>query len=162
MNATFISFSLAGDIFALDVHKVREVLEPGTLTRVPLSPDYVIGLLDVRERAIPIIDLRRKFGLLAAPPTPVSRILIMELSIDGRECVIGGLADSVLEVLEFDPSQIQAAPSIGAKWKPDLFLGIGRHGNEFIQLLDIEKVISAEELRAVMQTSQELSGAGES
>ena len=148
-SAQYITFKLGDELFAIDVTQVHEVLELSLVTRVPSAPDFMRGLVNVRGKAIPIVDLRAKFGLPASADTLNTRVVIMEMELDGETAVLGGVADSVHEVIEIEPAQISAAPRIASRWRTELIRGIGRRGDEFIIILNINAVFSSQELALV-------------
>ncbi len=148
-SAQYITFKLGDELFAIDVAQVREVLELPLITRVPTAPAYMRGVVNVRGKAVPIVDLRAKFGLPAVADTLNSRIVVMELMLDGESTVVGGVADSVHEVIELEAAQIEPPPRIAMRWRTELIRGMGRRGDEFIIILDIEAVFSLAELTAV-------------
>jgi purine-binding chemotaxis protein CheW len=152
-SAQYITFKLGDELFAIDVAQVREVLELPLITRVPTSPAYMRGVVNVRGKAVPIVDLRTKFGLPSAADTIHSRIVVMELMLDGESTVVGGVADSVHEVIELEGAQIEPPPRIAMRWRTELIRGMGRRGDEFIIILDIEAVFSLAELSAVAAAS---------
>lgn len=145
-TAQYITFKLGDELFAINVAQVREVLELSQITRVPTAPDYMRGVVNVRGKAIPVVDLRLKFGLPTVADTVNSRIVVMELELDGETTVVGGIADSVHEVIELEPSQINPPPRIAMRWRTELIQGMGRRGEDFIILLDIKAVFSSNEL----------------
>jgi purine-binding chemotaxis protein CheW len=147
----YITFKLGDELFAIDVAQVREVLELPLITRVPTAPSYMRGVVNVRGKAIPVVDLRAKFGLSATADTVNSRIVVMELELDGDATVIGGIADSVHEVIELEASQIEPAPRIAMRWRSELIRGMGRRGEQFIIILDIGAVFSSGDI-ALLQT----------
>lgn len=151
--AQYITFQLGNELFAIDVAQVREILELSQVTRVPTAPDYMRGVVNVRGRAIPVVDLRMKFGLPPAADTIESRVVVMELELDGETTVLGGLADSVHEVLDLDPSQINPPPKIASRWRTELVRGMGRRGDQFIIILDIAAVFSSDEV-ALLQDAE--------
>lgn len=142
----YITFKLGDEAFAIHVMQVREVLELETISKVPTAPSYVRGIVNVRGNAIPVVDLRRKFGLPSAEDTQNSRIIVLEIEIDGEACELGGLADSVHEVIELEAADIREAPSVASRWRPELIKGLGKRGDAFIIILDIEKAFDHEEL----------------
>jgi purine-binding chemotaxis protein CheW len=144
-TAQYITFKLGDESFALNVAQVREVLEIAQITKVPTAPAYMRGVVNVRGKAIPVVDLRLKFGLPAVPDTVHTRILVIELELDGENTVLGGVADSVHEVIELEPAQVTPPPRIAMRWRTELIQGMGRRGEEFIIILDLEKVFSTEE-----------------
>ena len=104
------------------------------------------GVVNVRGQAIPVVDLRLRFGLPSIADTVHTRVIVMELNLDGETAVIGGLADSVHEVIELEPGNINPPPRIAMRWRTDFILGMGKRGEEFIIILDVNAVFSSEEL----------------
>jgi purine-binding chemotaxis protein CheW len=145
----YITFKLGDELFAIDVAKVREVLEVSQITKVPTAPSYMRGVVNVRGQATPVVDLRLRFGLPPGTDTVHTRIIVMELELDGEATVLGGIADSVHEVIELDPGSIDAPPRIAMRWRTDLIQGMGKRGDDFIILLDVNAVFSSEELALV-------------
>jgi purine-binding chemotaxis protein CheW len=144
--AQYMTFKLGDELFAIGVSQVREVLEVGRITRVPTAPEYMRGVVNVRGKAIPVVDLRLRFGLPQGDDTLHTRIVVMELNLDGEPTVVGGVADSVHEVIELEPAQIEPAPRIAMRWRTEFIRGMGRRGEDFIIILDIDSVFSTEEL----------------
>jgi purine-binding chemotaxis protein CheW len=141
-TARYLTFRLGEELFAINVFKAREVLDLSHITRVPTAPGYLRGVVNVRGNAIPVVDLRSKFGLPAAADTLNTRIIVMDLAIDGAQVVVGGLADAVHEVLELEPHEINEPPSLGMRWRTELILGMGRREDRFTIILDIERVFA--------------------
>lgn len=148
-TAQYITFKLGDELFAINVAQVREVLELSQITRVPTAPDYMRGVVNVRGKAIPVVDLRLKFGLPSVPDTANSRIVVMDLELDGETTVVGGIADSVHEVIELEAGQISPPPRIAMRWRTELIHGMGRRGDDFIIILNIDRVFLTEELALV-------------
>jgi purine-binding chemotaxis protein CheW len=142
-TAQYITFKLGDELFAINVTQVREVLELPQITKVPTAPDYMRGVVNVRGKAIPVVDLRLKFGLPSTPDTLNSRIVVLELELDGETTVVGGIADSVHEVIELEAGQIVPPPRIAMRWRTELIQGMGRRGDEFIIILDINRVFAS-------------------
>jgi purine-binding chemotaxis protein CheW len=145
-TSQYMTFKLGNELFAIGVAQVREVLEVPRITRVPTAPDYMRGVVNVRGQATPVVDLRLKFGLPAVPDTVHTRIVVMELELDGEATVLGGVADSVHEVIEFEPGNIGPPPRIAMRWRSEFIQGMGKRGDEFIIILDVNRVFSSEEL----------------
>jgi purine-binding chemotaxis protein CheW len=154
-TARYLTFRLGGEMFAINVFKAREVLDVSHITKVPTAPHYLRGVVNVRGNAIPVVDLRRKFGLPTVADTLSTRIIVMELQMDGESVVTGGLADSVHEVIELEPHEINDPPALGMRWRTDLIVGLGRRDDKFIIILDIERVFSNEELAALVEQTKE-------
>ena len=155
----YMTFKLGDELFAINVSQVREVLEVLQITKVPTAPAYMRGVLNVRGQAIPVVDLRQRFGLSGAADTVNTRVIVMEVDIDGETAVIGGLADSVHEVIELEPGNINPPPQIAMRWRTDFILGMGKRGEEFIIILDVNAVFSSEELVSVSELSLPVGGA---
>jgi purine-binding chemotaxis protein CheW len=155
----YMTFKLGDELFAINVSQVREVLEVPQITKVPAAPAYMRGVVNVRGQAIPVVDLHLRFGLPSTPDTVQSRVIVMELTIDGEVAVIGGLADSVHEVIELEPGSINPPPSIATRWRTNFILGMGRRGEEFIIIIDVNAVFSSNELIAVAGLSATVSAA---
>jgi purine-binding chemotaxis protein CheW len=150
----YMTFKLGDELFAINVAQVREVLEVSTITRVPTAPDYMRGVVSVRGKAIPVVDLRLRFGLSATGDTVSTRVIVMELLVDGEITVLGGLADSVHEVIEFEPSSIEPPPRLAMRWRTEFIQGMGRRGDDFIIILDVNAVFASEELAIVEKAAQ--------
>jgi purine-binding chemotaxis protein CheW len=142
--AHYITFKLGDEIFAIPVAQVREVLDLTQITKVPTAPEYMRGVVNVRGSAIPVVDLRLKFGLPPVDDSVNTRIVVLELSLDGEVTVVGGIADSVHNVVEFEPGEITEPPRIAMRWRSDLILGMGRRDDLFIIILDIEKIFASD------------------
>ena len=148
---SYITFKLGDELFAIDVVRVREVLDLSEITRVPTAPPYMRGVVNVRGSAVPVVDLRLKFGLPATPDTVNTRIVVLELDLNGEVAVVGGLADSVHEVLELDQGQIHEPPRIAMRWRADMISGLGKKGEQFIIVLDIARVFATDEALLVVE-----------
>jgi purine-binding chemotaxis protein CheW len=142
----YLTFKLDGEIFALAIGKVREVLDFTSVTRVPQTPSYMRGVINLRGSVVPVMDLRLKFGLARTEKTVNTCIIIAEIELEGETTVLGALADSVQEVLDLEADQIEPPPRIGTKLRTEFIRGMGKYGEEFIIILDIDKVFSANEL----------------
>ena len=145
----YLTFKLDEEIFALDISKVREVLDFTTITKVPRTPDFMRGVINLRGSVVPVVDMRLKFGMHATEKTVNTCIIIVEISLDGETTVLGALADSVQEVMDLEPDQIEPAPRIGTRLRTDFIRGMGKRDSNFIMILDIDKVFSSDELALV-------------
>ena len=145
----YLTFVLAEEVFAVDVARVREILEITTITKVPQVPDFMRGVINLRGCVVPVIDLRLKFAMEETAQTVNTCIIVVEVMMDGENIVLGALADSVQEVIEMEPSQIEAAPHIGTHLKTEFIKGMGKHDGRFVMILDIDKVFSSVEMLAV-------------
>jgi purine-binding chemotaxis protein CheW len=145
----FLTFRLGDEVFALDISKVREVLDFTTVTKVPRMPEFMRGVINLRGSVVPVIDLRLKFGMTKTENSVNTCIIITEVTVDGDTTVLGALADSVQEVLDLDAEHIAPAPRIGTKLRTDFIKGMGKRNEHFIMILDVDKVFSANELAMV-------------
>jgi purine-binding chemotaxis protein CheW len=141
-----LTFKLEDEVFALDISKVREVLDFTSVTKVPRTPDFMLGVINLRGSVVPVVDMRLKFGMTRTETTVNTCIIIVEIEIDGETTVLGALADSVQEVMDLDPDQIEPPPRIGTRLKTGFIRGMGKREDHFIVILDIDRVFSAEEL----------------
>ncbi len=142
----YLTFMLGEELFSLEIARVREVLDNTIITRVPRTPDYMQGVINLRGSVVPVIDLRLKFGMPACDVTVNTCIIIVEAMVDSEMIILGLLADSVQEVLDLDRESIKPAPRIGTKLDTGFIKGMGRQNNRFIILLDIDRVFAADEL----------------
>ncbi|HLJ49310.1 MAG TPA: chemotaxis protein CheW [Bryobacteraceae bacterium] len=145
----YMTFKLGNELFAINVAQVREILEVSQIMKVPTAPRYMRGVVNVRGQATPVVDLRLKLGLPEIPDTVHSRIIVMELELDGEATVLGGIADSVHEVIELEPGNINPPPRIAMRWRTDFIEGMGKRGDDFIIILDVDAVFSSGELAVV-------------
>ncbi|MFO7766734.1 MAG: chemotaxis protein CheW, partial [Pelovirga sp.] len=145
----YLTFKLDQEIFALSIAKVREVLDFTEITKVPKTPDFMRGVINVRGGVVPVMDLRVKFGMEPTPQTVNTCIIIVEIIIEGEKTILGALADQVEEVLDLDPDQIEPAPRVGTGLRTEFIKGMGKRDDQFIIILDIDRVFSSEELAAV-------------
>lgn len=146
MQTQYLTFSLAGEEFAVGILKVREIIEYDTLTHVPALPPSVRGVINLRGSVVPVIDLSVKFGLKGNPVTKRTCFVIVEVEIEGQSKVMGVIADSVSEVMDLQASEIEAPPSFGTQVRVDFLEGMGKVGKGFVQILDVDKVLSTFDL----------------
>lgn len=142
----YLTYKLGDEVFALDIGKVREVLDFTTVTKVPQTPEFMCGVINLRGSVVPVIDMRLKFGMSKTEQTVNTCIIITEVTMDDETTVLGALADSVQEVLDLGPEQIEPAPRIGTRLKTEFIKGMGKQDEQFIIILDVDKVFSADEL----------------
>jgi purine-binding chemotaxis protein CheW len=147
----YLTFKLEDELFALDIGKVREVLDFTTITKVPQTPDYMRGVINLRGSVVPVVDLRLKFGMVMAEKTVNTCVIIVEVELEGEKVVMGAMADAVQEVLDLEPDQIEPPPRIGTKLNTDFIKGMGKHAEQFIIILDIDKVFTVGELELVRE-----------
>ncbi len=151
----YLTFKLDNEVFGLAIDKVREVLDFTTITRVPQTPAYMRGVINLRGSVVPVIDLHQKFGLSQTEQTVNTCIVIVETMMEDEITILGALADSVQEVLNIEPDQIEPAPKIGTKLKTEFIRGMGKTNDKFIILLDVDKVFANAEMTSVMDIGRE-------
>ncbi|MBF0459770.1 MAG: chemotaxis protein CheW [Magnetococcales bacterium] len=149
----FLTFTLADEVFAVDIGRVKEVLEYTALTKVPRTPKSMCGVINLRGSVVPVMDMRLKFGMSQSERTVNTCIIIIEVTVDEGKTVLGAMADSVKEVMSLDPDQIDPPPKIGAKLRTDFIRGMGKQGDHFIIILDTNKVFSTEELEHALDVN---------
>jgi len=149
----YLTFKLDEEVFALEIGKVREVLDFTDVTKVPQTPHFMRGVINLRGSVVPVVDMRVKFSMSEAEATVNTCIIITEVVMDGEPSVLGALVDSVQEVLDLDPDQIEPPPRIGTKLDTEFIRGMGKHNDDFIIILDINRVFSADEISLIQQNS---------
>lgn len=142
----YLTFKLDHEVFALDVATVREVLDFTTVTKIPRTPEFMRGVINLRGSVVPVVDLRLAFGMSATEKTVNTCIIVMEVRLEGEATIVGALADSVEEVIDLEPEQIESAPKLGTSIKTDFIRGMGKRDTHFLMILDIDRVFSADQL----------------
>jgi purine-binding chemotaxis protein CheW len=155
-SSPLLTLRLGEAMFALDVAQVREILDVTSITKVPRAPEFMRGVINVRGSVVPVVDLRLKFGLPKTPVTVDTRIVVMEIALDGELITIGAMADAVHDVMELDLASIEEPPKIGAQWNADFIKGIGKHKDEFIILLDVDRIFSSNEITGAIEPMPEV------
>ncbi|MBF0459417.1 MAG: purine-binding chemotaxis protein CheW [Nitrospirae bacterium] len=146
----YLTFILNEETFAIDISKVREVLEYTTVTKVPRMPSYMDGVINIRGSVVPVVDLSVKFGMREFEKTVNTCVIIVEVMIGKTQTVLGAVVDSVQEVMELEADKIEPAPSIGTSLDTNFIKGMGKRDERFTIILDIDKVFSSDEM-AYMQ-----------
>lgn len=137
-----LTLSLDGNLFALEARHVREILDVVAITEVPTSDPFVGGLINVRGKVVPLADLRRKFGMSEHVRSVDTRIVVIEIDLDGDPTTIGLLADKVHEVTEMAAASLEETPHIGMNWRPEYIHCIAKRGDAFVVVLDIAAVFA--------------------
>jgi purine-binding chemotaxis protein CheW len=148
----YLTFFTAGEEYAVGIVKVSEIVEYEAVTTVPNTPIWIRGVTNLRGRVVPVVDLAVKFGLPASGISKFSCIIITEVMFQGENLTMGVLADSVSQVIELSADEIEATPPFGTRVKTEYLLGMGALGKKFCLILDIDKVLSADELLAVTES----------
>lgn len=142
----YLTFMIGGEEYAISLLKVKEIIEYDTVTSVPKTPEWVRGVINLRGSVVPVIDLAVKFRLPASVAGRLTCIVITEVECGGEATVMGVMADSVRQVIDLKPQDVEHPPSFGTRVKVDYLLGMARSGKKFCLLLDTEKVLSTDEL----------------
>jgi len=145
----FVTLALGAEIFAVPVDYVREILDYAPPFAIPAGPGYLLGLTDVRGRATPTLDLRRKLGLAPTEPTTHTRILVLDIPLADRTLSVGLVADRVIEVAAFDAEDIEPPPEIGAPWRSDYIRGVVRRDGGFVVLFELTRLLTAQDVEAL-------------
>jgi len=151
----YLTFKLSDEVFALDVSNVREILEFTDITKVPKTPNFMRGVINLRGSVVPVVDMRIKFGMTATEKTINTCIIVVEVDFEGENTILGALVDSVQEVFELEPEEIEPPPKIGTGLNTEFIKGMGKKEDKFIIILDIDKLFSLQELTVVTGVEQE-------
>lgn len=150
----YLTFTLAGETFAIGILNIKEIMEYGNITAVPMMPEFIRGVINVRGRVVPVIDLLARFGKQRSEITKKTCIVIIELATGVERHDIGVMVDAVNEVLEIPAREIESAPAFGAKIRTDFIEGMGKIGDRFVIILDVGHVLSVDEISLLAQAGQ--------
>ena len=151
---SWLSFKLGVETFASNVSKVLNILEMQKITEVPKTPDYMMGVINLRGMVLPVIDTRMKFGMEPITITASTCILVLDVIVENKSLKVGALVDSVEEVLEIEEKDIQESPTIGTKYRTEFIEGMIHKGDSFIMLLDMDMVFSTDDITEISETVQ--------
>lgn len=149
----YLTFFTAGEEYGVNIGKVKEIVKFEAITTVPNTPHWVRGVTNLRGNVVPVVDLAVKFGLAGSAITKFSCIIITEVLFQGEKLTMGVLADSVSQVVELSAGEIEETPPFGTRVKTEYLLGMGPLGKKFCLLLDIDKVLSADEFLAATEAA---------
>lgn len=155
LAAQYLTFTLDAEVFGVDIRSVREIIQYGAMTAVPLMPDFVRGVINLRGAVVPVIDLHARFG---RPPSDIGAmtcIVIFDALRGGERVELGLLVDAVSEVIDIAPSQIEAPPNFGSAVRRDFILGMGKVGSRFVILLEPDKAFDVDEMAQLCEAAQE-------
>ena len=142
----YLTFNLCGDMYAIGILHIKEILEYGQLTAVPMMPDFIRGVINLRGAVVPVIDLGSRFGGDRGEVTKRTCIVIIEVTAQDGKQDIGVVVDSVSEVLEISVTEIEPPPAFGARIRADFIEGMGKINGKFVIILDVDKVLSVDEI----------------
>ena len=143
----FLTFRLDQELFAMEVSKVREVLEYNKITRVPRTPSYLRGVINLRGNVVPVVDLRLKLGLEPTQLTVNTCVVISEVTVDGTSTVLGALVDSVQEVINLEASHVVPPPRLGMQVDSNAIRAMGKRDEQFVMILDLDRIFNLQELQ---------------
>ena len=155
-DAQYLTFLLGGEMFAIGILGIKEIIEYGSLTAVPMMPQFIRGVINLRGAVVPVVDLSARFGRKASEVTPRSCIVILEVEADGADGErqdVGVVVDSVSEVLAIAAGEIEPPPSFGAKIRTDFISGMGKVGGKFVIILNAGRVLSVDEMAMLTQAT---------
>lgn len=154
-EGSFLSFKLGEEIFAVHVNDVLNILEMTKITSIPKAPKYLKGVINLRGIVLPVVDARLKFNMQEMEYTTNTCIIVMDLEVKNELMHVGFIVDQVLEVLELDSGDIEPAPSLGTNYKADFITGMAKVGEDFVMLLNMEKIFSVDELTLLKSENTE-------
>jgi purine-binding chemotaxis protein CheW len=154
----YLTFMIGGEEYAISLLKVKEIIEYDTVTHVPKTPEWIRGVINLRGSVVPVIDLAVKFRQTPSVAGKLTCIVITEVQCGEEATVMGIMADSVRQVIDLRPQEIEEAPTFGTRVKVDYLLGMARSGKKFCLLLDTEKVLSTDELLELPESVEQATG----
>ena len=152
----YLTFSLGGEMFAVGILNIKEIIEYGSVTEIPMVPPFIRGVINLRGAVVPVIDLSVRFGRAACPVTKRSCIVIIETVYEEGQPSqqMGIVVDAVSEVLDIPASDIEPPPEFGARIRTDFISGMGRINGKFVVLLDVNRILSIDEVAVVAALGQ--------
>ena len=151
----YLTFVLAGEMFAIGILAIKEIIEYHNITEVPMMPESVRGVINLRGAVVPVMDLQVRFGRKPSEVTKRTCIVIVEVEALGERQVIGVVVDAVNEVLDIAASDIEPPPAFGAKIRTDFIQGMGKVKGNFVILLDVDRVFALEDIAQVVQLTDQ-------
>ncbi len=147
----YLTFNLGDEVFAMDIRCVREIIQHGAMTVVPLMPEFVRGVMNLRGQVVPVIDLQSRFGRPAAQMGKKTCVIIFDVGPEGDRVELGLLVDAVSEVIDIAPSNIELPPPFGTTIAREFIRGLGKVGNEFIVILEPERALNVDDMVALAE-----------
>ena len=153
--AQYLTFTLGTEVFAMDIRTVREIIQYGPMTTVPLMPGFVRGVINLRGAVVPVIDLQARFGRHAAEVGKKTCIVIFDAVRSGERVELGLLVDAVSEVIEIAADAIEPPPNFGSSVRRDFIRGMGKVAGRFVIILEPDRALDVEEMAQLCATAQE-------
>lgn len=150
----YLTYSLGEETFAMDIRAVREIIQYASMTTVPLMPDFVRGVINLRGQVVPVIDLQSRLGRSVAQVGKKTCIIIFDASREGEKLELGLMVDAVSEVIEIPDAHIEPAPQFGASIRRDFIRGMGKVGGAFIVILEPERALDIEDMSLLTDQTQ--------
>jgi purine-binding chemotaxis protein CheW len=150
----YLTFMLGGEVFAIGILSIKEIIEYSSLTEVPMMPACIRGVINLRGAVVPVIDIAVRFGRAAAPVTKRTCIVIIEVTTNGERQDVGVIVDAVNEVLEIPLADIEPPPTFGARIRTDFMRGMGKVNQKFVILLDVDHVLALDELAGLAEAAE--------
>lgn len=150
----YLTFQLGEEVFAMDIRAVREIIQYGSMTIVPLMPEFVRGVINLRGQVVPVIDLQSRFGRSVSQVGKKTCIIIFDASRDGERIELGLMVDSVSEVIDIADANIEAAPQFGASIRRDFIKGMGKVAGQFIVILEPERALDIDDMALLAEQAQ--------
>lgn len=154
-NTQYLTFQAGGDTFAIGILDVKEIIEIEAITRVPMMPEFICGIINLRGRVVPVIDLSKRLGRTASKVSKKSCIVLVEVVHKDDSQTIGMMVDEVNEILEIDDQHTQPPPDFGTDIRTDFIRAMGRVEDRFIILLDVNHVLSVSDISALSKINLE-------
>lgn len=155
LTDSYLSFRLGHESFAVKVSKVIEILEVPHITKVPKSPAFMRGVLNLRGTVLPVIDTRLKFNLKETEDTVNTCIIVFSINFGAEVMMVGALVDAVQEVFEMDDDILMPPPSIGGKYKTEFIRGMAKKNDDFVMILEVDKIFSGDEIIYIQPVTEE-------
>jgi len=150
----YLTFMLAGEVFAIGILRIKEIIEYHNITEVPMMPESVRGVINLRGSVVPVMDLQARFGRPSSAVTKRTCIVIVEVASEDERLVVGVIVDAVNEVLDIGAAEIEPAPSFGARIRTDFIYGMGKVKGNFVILLDVDRVWASADIQALAEVVQ--------
>jgi purine-binding chemotaxis protein CheW len=150
----YVTFSLGEELFGVEVSRAREILSLTPVTSVPQTPEYLLGVINLRGQVVPVVDMRLKLGLTAGADTEDTCIIVVDVQIDGEVITVGALADAVREVMDIRSDQIEPPPRLGTRLNTEFINGMGKVDEQFMILLNIDKIFNSDEFAWVQDAAE--------
>lgn len=151
----YLTFTLGDEVFAMDIRSVREIIQHGAMTIVPLMPAFVRGVINLRGAVVPVIDLQSRFGRSNAQLGKKTCVIIFDVGTDSDKVELGLLVDAVSEVIDISATQIEAPPQFGTTIQRDFIRGLGKVGSEFIVILEPERALNIDDMVGLAEQHQQ-------